>query len=122
MVLDTSTLYCLGVCLDREKFEVRVFSNVCKITKGEFLLLEKLMERQGKFCSIDQLRSALSENDYPKTSLDSIPSHIKRIRNKLFKDQAAGFSFIQTLYGAGYRIPTLEQLFRDNDGVRQYKK
>jgi two-component system response regulator ChvI len=72
------------------------------LTVTEFLILEALAQRPGIVKTRNQLMDAAYHDDIYVDDR-TIDSHIKRIRRK-FRQVAAEFDAIETLYGAGYRF------------------
>ena len=92
---------------DDEAFEARCEGQVLGLTRVEFRLLRKLLERPGRVLSRTQLLDALYE-DYRIVSDRTVDSHVKNLRRKL---QARGVDGVASVYGVGYRfeMPVDEQ-------------
>jgi two-component system response regulator ChvI len=74
------------------------------LTVTEFLLLKALAQRPGHVKSRNQLMDA-AYGDQIYVEDRTIDSHVKRIRKK-FKSIDPDFTYIETLYGVGYRYLT----------------
>lgn len=85
---------------DEESFEVRCDGQSLGLTRVEFRLLRKLLERPGRVLSRTQLLDALYE-DYRIVSDRTVDSHVKNLRRKL---QARGVDGVASVYGVGYRF------------------
>lgn len=85
---------------DEEAFEARCEGQSLGLTRVEFRLLRKLLERSGRVLSRTQLLDALYE-DYRIVSDRTVDSHVKNLRRKL---QAHGIDGVASVYGVGYRF------------------
>ena len=89
-----------AVDFDDEAFEARCEGQSLGLTRVEFRLLRKLLERSGRVLSRTQLLDALYE-DYRIVSDRTVDSHVKNLRRKL---QAHGIDGVASVYGVGYRF------------------
>ncbi|MFC4821711.1 response regulator [Dokdonella ginsengisoli] len=87
---------------DDEAFEARCDGQSLGLTRVEFRLLRKLLERPGRVLSRARLLDALYE-DYRIVSDRTVDSHVKNLRRKL---QARGVDGVASVYGVGYRFET----------------
>ena len=78
------------------------------VTVTEFLLIEALVKHIGHVKTRDALMDA-AYNDDVYVDDRTIDSHIKRLRKK-FRTVDPDFDAIQTLYGAGYKWQTSEEI------------
>lgn len=85
---------------DDEAFEARSEGQSLGLTRVEFRLLRKLLERPGRVLSRARLLDALYE-DYRIVSDRTVDSHVKNLRRKL---QARGVDGVASVYGVGYRF------------------
>jgi two-component system response regulator BaeR len=85
---------------DDEAFQARCEGQSLGLTRVEFRLLRKLLERPGRVLSRARLLDALYE-DYRIVSDRTVDSHVKNLRRKL---QARGVDGVASVYGVGYRF------------------
>ena len=100
--IDESDLIIRGnLIMDNSRHQCTWKGEPVDLTVTEFLLIGSLASRPGFVKNRDQLMdAAYGENIYVDDR--TIDSHIKRLRKK-FKSVDPGFSYIETLYGVGYR-------------------
>src|SRR3989338_6817179 len=84
------------LCIDPEKFEVRVRDEEIRLTAIEFKLLQYFLDHKGRVASRDLLLDRVWGYDAALTTR-TVDSHIKRLRQKL---KGAG-DYIETLRGVG---------------------
>ncbi len=90
------------IALDRSSREVRAAGVVVDLTPSEFALLEVLLASPGRaYSRLDLLEHTSGEaySGYERT----IDVHIRNLRTKIEPDPANP-SYIQTVYGLGYRF------------------
>jgi two-component system response regulator ChvI len=90
--------------LDLQRYTAKWKKCALPLTVTEFMLLQSLIRQPG----IVKTRSQLMEEAYPDNIFVSdrtIDSHIKRLRKK-FTAVDDCFSYIETVYGLGYRYRT----------------
>lgn len=80
-------------------YTLKVNNAPVDITVTEFRLLKGFIENQNQVLSRDQLMDLAYPDDNYSTDR-SIDCHIKRLRKKI------GADFIETVYGAGYKLRT----------------
>lgn len=80
-------------------YTLKVNNALVDITVTEFRLLKGFIENQNQVLSRDQLMDLAYPDDNYSTDR-SIDCHIKRLRKKI------GADFIETVYGAGYKLRT----------------
>jgi two-component system response regulator ChvI len=88
--------------MDQARHRVQWEGKDVALTVTEFLILEALALRPGIVKTRNQLMDAAYQDDIYVDDR-TIDSHIKRLRRK-FREVAADFNAIDTLYGAGYRF------------------
>jgi two-component system alkaline phosphatase synthesis response regulator PhoP len=90
------------LALDPDRHEVRLAGQPVELTPTEFDLLHTLMANPGHaFTRAELIERALG---YTYDGLDrTVDSHIKNLRRKIEPDPADP-SYIQTVYGVGYRM------------------
>jgi DNA-binding response OmpR family regulator len=94
-----------GLEIDLEGHRASLDGQPLRLTPNEFKLLAVLAQHPGQTLSREQLLDHMHGVAF--ASFDrSIDSHIKNLRRKLEADPAQP-SFIETVYGVGYRF--LEQ-------------
>ena len=87
------------LCIDLQKFEVKVDNQPVDLTTTEFRILQILAERKGWVFSRSQILNSLWGED--KIVIDrTVDVHIKHLREKLGK---AG-KFIKNIRGVGYTL------------------
>ena len=79
------------------KHSVSMNGNPVKLTLQEYLLLETLIENEGKIVSRDSLLRNVWNCVFP-IQTRTVDMHIQRLRKKL------GRQLIETIYGQGYRF------------------
>ena len=88
--------------MDLRRREVHVGDRLIDLTPTEFNLLEVLMEQPGYVLTRSELMRRALGADYEGVER-TLDSHIRNLRHKLEPD-AAESTFIQTVYGVGYRL------------------
>ena len=94
-----------AIDFDDEAMEARCDGESLGLTRVEYRLLRKLLERPGRVLSRSQLLDALYE-DYRIVSDRTVDSHVKNLRRKL---QAHGADGVGSVYGVGYRFEWPEE-------------
>jgi two-component system response regulator BaeR len=89
-----------SIDFDDEAMEAHCEGRSLGLTRVEYRLLRKLLERPGRVLSRSQLLDALYE-DYRIVSDRTVDSHVKNLRRKL---QAHGVDGVGSVYGVGYRF------------------
>ncbi len=90
--------------LDPNHCEVTYCGEFLSLTPKEYSLLELFLRNPGRVLSRDMILENLwSFEDIPGD--DTVKTHIKRLRQKL-KLVGASSTFIETVYGLGYRLNT----------------
>lgn len=93
-----------GLEMDVEQYSARLNGRALNLTPVEFSLLHTLNGKPGRVFSREQLMNAMY-SDYRVVTDRAVDTHIKNLRKKL--DQAcAGVTFIESIYGVGYRFTT----------------
>jgi len=90
-----------NLTFDTTAREVRVETQIIKISRKEMSVLEQLMRRAGKVVPKDVLESKLYGFD-EDVSANSVEAHISRLRKRL--NQAGASVNIHTLRGVGYLL------------------
>jgi len=88
--------------IDIEGHRVRVEGIEVSLTPMERSILTAMASRPGRVFSREEL-IGLAAGDAYEGYDRNIDSHVKNIRKKL-REAAPGWSFIETVYGAGYRF------------------
>jgi len=89
------------IIVDTAEYRVTKNGTEIHLLPKEFRLLEFLLRHPHQVFSAEELLSHVWESDTPAL-LDTVRSHIKRLRKKL--DSPGVKSIISTHYGIGYRI------------------
>ncbi|AOY77782.1 response regulator transcription factor [Clostridium formicaceticum] len=90
-----------NVMIFKDRHEVFIGDKVAHLKPKEYELLIMLAENKGKVFSRDKLLEAVWGYDFQGGSR-TVDVHIQRLRKKLGCDK--GTSFIQTVFGFGYKI------------------
>jgi DNA-binding response OmpR family regulator len=88
--------------IDRLRFEVKIRSTEVRLTRKEFELLWVLASESGRVFHRDELVERVWGTDY-YIHTRVVDVHITRLRGKL-KAAAPDLSFIETVWGIGYRL------------------
>jgi two-component system OmpR family response regulator len=94
--------------INREKRLVEVDGEEIQLTATEFDILETLASYPGRVYSRGQLVGS-EKAGYHESNDRTVDAHIKNIRKKL-GEKAVGWSFIETVYGIGYRFQAKKQV------------
>ena len=95
-----------GLSLDENRYEARYQGAAAQLTVVEFGLLRSLLGHPGHIRSRAQLIDS-AYNDHRVVSDRTVDSHIRKLRKKL-AEAFPGMSFIESVYGAGYRYEPKE--------------
>lgn len=87
--------------LNREKFSIRFRKSEIRLTAQEFRLLELLVKSPGRVFTREQILNR-AWGDEVFVADRTIDVHIKSLRQKF-----AGYDFIETVRGVGYRVKEL---------------
>jgi DNA-binding response OmpR family regulator len=88
--------------LDPDRHEVTISGSPVQLTHVEFLLLQTLLEADGRVLSRDQLLDAVWGAEQSEVLDRTVDVHIRRLRDKLGDDPDAP-RWVATVRGAGYR-------------------
>jgi len=91
-----------GLGLDPERHEVTIDGRAVQLTHVEFLLLQTLLEADGRVLSRDQLLDAVWGEDQSEVLDRTVDVHVRRLRDKL-GDDADAPRWVATVRGTGYR-------------------
>lgn len=94
--------------VNRKKHLVEVDGAEISLTATEFGILEALASHPGQVYSRGQLINS-AQGAYHESYDRTVDAHIKNIRKKL-GEKAVGWSFIETVYGVGYRFQTKKKV------------
>lgn len=100
--LETAVFQIAGLQLDTGRREVKVNGQAVELTPSEFSLLQTMLENPGFVFT----RSELIERGLGQAYIGmdrTLDSHIKNLRRKIEPDPKNP-TFIQTVYGIGYRL------------------
>lgn len=92
----------ISLVLDEHRFIVSYHGQEVSLTPVEFQLLKPLVGKPGRIFTREQLMDNMY-SDQRIVSNRTIDSHIKKLRKKL-TDISENEDFIQSVYGAGYRL------------------
>jgi DNA-binding response OmpR family regulator len=97
-----------GLALDPARHEVTIDGRAVQLTHVEFLLLQTLLEADGRVLSRDRLLDAVWGEDQSEVLDRTIDVHVRRLRDKLGDDPDAP-RWVATVRGSGYRsAPTID--------------
>ncbi len=88
--------------LDTARMELEIDGQPIELTRTEFNLLKVLMEKSGYVFTRSELISRSLGSDYEGTDR-TLDSHIRNLRKKIEPDPKEP-TYIQTVYGVGYRM------------------
>jgi len=91
-----------GFVLDESRYEFRYNTAAVQLSAIEFQIVQRMSQEPGRIFSRQQLMNAMY-NDHRVVNDRTIDSHIKKLRKKL-AEQFKDTSFIQSIYGVGYRF------------------
>lgn len=91
-----------ALILDENQYIASYKGKNVSLTVVEFQLLKPLVDKPGRIFTREQLMGNMY-SDHRIVSHRTIDSHIKKLRKKL-TDICQGEDFIQSVYGAGYRL------------------
>lgn len=100
--LETAVFQIAGLQMDTGRREVKVNGQAVELTPSEFSLLQTMLENPGFVFT----RSELIERGLGQAYIGmdrTLDSHIKNLRRKIEPDPRNP-TFIQTVYGIGYRL------------------
>ncbi len=101
--LGKSVVHIHDMAIDKKALEIRIKGTLVDLTRMEYKIILYLAENRQRVVSRHELVEALIEKD-KKPDEKSLNVHIWNIRKKL--DQySAGMDYIETIRGAGYRMP-----------------
>lgn len=95
-----------GLHLDADRLIVSLNGQTLALTTVEFALMQALADHPGHIRSRQQLMDRIYD-DHRIVSDRTIDSHVKKLRQKL-AERFPGIPFIESVYGAGYRLGSLE--------------
>ncbi len=88
--------------IDRGNYRVTLYEQEVPFTPTEFSILATMASRPGNVFSRDEILKS-AQGDFYEGYDRNVDTHVKNIRRKL-KDVAEEWSFIETVYGIGYRF------------------
>lgn len=95
-----------GLMLDADRLQLSFRGESLALTTVEFGLMKALADHPGHIRSRQQLMDRIY-SDHRIVSDRTIDSHVKKLRQKL-AERFPGIQFIDSVYGAGYRLGSLE--------------
>jgi len=94
-----------GLSLDADRLSLSFNGQSLALTAVEFALIQTLADRPGFIRSRQQLMDRIYD-DHRVVSDRTIDSHVKKLRQKL-AELFPNIQFIDSVYGAGYRLGSL---------------
>jgi two-component system response regulator BaeR len=91
-----------GLIFNDEQLSIAISGQSLSLTSVEYALLKRMAEQPGRIYSRDQLMDSIYP-DHRVVNDRTIDSHIKKLRRKL-EAVDAEHEWIQSVYGAGYRV------------------
>ena len=95
-----------GLTLDADRLQLGFRGTTLALTAVEFALMKALADHPGHIRSRQQLMDRIYP-DHRIVSDRTIDSHVKKLRHKL-AERFPDIQFIDSVYGAGYRLGSLE--------------
>ena len=95
-----------GLQLDADRLSISLAGQTLALTAVEFALMQALADHPGHIRSRQQLMDRIYD-DHRIVSDRTIDSHVKKLRQKL-AERFPGIPFIESVYGAGYRLGSLQ--------------
>ena len=95
-------LKCFDLVLNRAEGTIRKKEKLIELTKTEFLILELLMQNQGRIFTKQQIFGYAWDGDYIADD-NTIMVHISNIRGKI-EDTPKSPKVLKTIKGLGYKI------------------
>lgn len=92
-----------GLVLNIDTHECHLNEKELALTPTEFSILKILFENNGNVVSSEQLFHAIWGNEYYSKDNNTIPVHIRHLREKL-NDTLQNPKYIKTIWGVGYKI------------------
>lgn len=92
----------------KDRHEVEIDGNQVSLTSTEFGMLTALASAPGRVYSRGQLIKSV-QGDFFEGYERTVDTHMKNIRRKI-GEQAADWSFIETVYGVGYRFQAKKKI------------
>ena len=84
-------------------YECRLDDKKIALTPTEFSILKILIEEKGSVVSSEQLFREIWKDEYFSKNNNTIPTHIRHIREKL-NDSIEKPKYIKTVWGVGYKF------------------
>ena len=100
-----------GLQLDADRLTLMFEGEKLSLTTVEFALMQTLADHPGYIRSRQQLMDRIY-TDHRIVSDRTIDSHVKKLRQKL-AERFPGIQFIDSVYGAGYRLGSLSSATSD---------
>lgn len=92
-----------GLVLNIDTHECHLNEKELALTPTEFSILKILFKNNGNVVSSEQLFHAIWGNEYYSKDNNTIPVHIRHLREKL-NDTLQNPKYIKTIWGVGYKI------------------
>ncbi|MTJ07318.1 response regulator [Anabaena sp. UHCC 0204] len=108
-------LECGDITLDPSMHEVSYQSQVLKLSRKEYLLVELFLRNQKRVYSPRDIVDHLWSFDAEPPNESTVRSHIKNIRRNL--KVVGADDFLETVYGQGYRINPAFTLPKNNQTI-----
>lgn len=93
----------LGIEMNVKKHTCLLNGKLLELTPTEFSILRLLLEKKGCVLSAEELFHKIWRDEYYSKSNNTIPVHIRRLREKL-NDTSSRAKYIKTIWGVGYKI------------------
>lgn len=93
----------LGLVLNGKTHECTLNGKALVLTPTEFAILRILLENRGRVIGAEELFHAVWQDEYYSKSNNTIPVHIRHLREKL-NDTLNKPKYIKTIWGVGYKI------------------
>jgi len=100
---EQSTIKIRDLVINTSEHKVNVGEKKLKLTPTEFDILYLLMKSKGRVFSIEQIYSIIWDEEYLKTSSNTVMVHIRKLREKI-EDDTSKPEYLKTEWGVGYKI------------------
>lgn len=100
---EKSTITIRDLVINTSEHKVTIKDKKLKLTPTEFDILYLLMKNKGRVFSIEQIYNLIWDEEYMKTSSNTVMVHIRKLREKI-EDDTSNPEYLKTEWGVGYKI------------------
>lgn len=98
-----NTIKIRDLVINITEHKVTIAGEKLKLTPTEFDILYLLMKNKGRVFSIEQIYNLIWDEEYMKTSSNTVMVHIRKLREKIEHD-TSNPEYLKTEWGVGYKI------------------